>query len=377
MTQAPHEDLWQVAVAPGDTRTMTLEQLDAAFEAGLVSETTLIAEAGSSDWEPLYVVAGLEPPEQEPAPALQPSIPQPQVPRPAVPHPAAPRTAVPHPRVPSPPTSVEPSTLPHPAPRPPRGPSRVPRPTPTPPPPIQRPAGRQRSGTMPGPGVVPIATKTPSMMETAAAVVAETGTATKPTPSKAPPLPANAFAHLAQEALAQGKPSAPLPMPSQPPAPPPLPASAHPPAVPPANALAFPLVGGLPPAATAPAPSTAPVSRSMAPPLPVDAFAHLSAAPAAPNVTPESAPEEVSASGNRTLEWLILAAAAFAGLLVIGHRSGVLFGLSEGLGAQSTYLSLEKSLLGEPSVNTPRGVEQLVERVSAEKSAAAASNAAK
>lgn len=54
--------LWDVVTSPGKTERMTLDQLDASFQAGAISEGTLVREPGTSDWRPLYEIAGLEPP---------------------------------------------------------------------------------------------------------------------------------------------------------------------------------------------------------------------------------------------------------------------------------------------------------------------------
>ncbi len=56
-------DLWDVLVGPGRTERMNVEELDASFESGAISAGTLIREPGSNDWRPLYEVAGLDPPE--------------------------------------------------------------------------------------------------------------------------------------------------------------------------------------------------------------------------------------------------------------------------------------------------------------------------
>src|SRR5690606_32558171 len=139
---------------------MTLEQLDAAFEEGVIRETTLITEAGTNQLQPLYVVAGLDPPTVEPvAPATVPPL-------------AAVLDAPPPPttsKVPLPSTSTS-----------------VPRPAaPVPRPGAPRPEQPRK--------------RSPSFVETAEAVVAEAGTAKKK--SSPPPLPANAFAHLAAQAI--------------------------------------------------------------------------------------------------------------------------------------------------------------------------------
>lgn len=70
MADAPAQEseLWLVSVGPGDTRRMTLDQLDQAFSDGMIDEATMLCEVGTEDWQPLYVVAGLEPPTRVTAP---------------------------------------------------------------------------------------------------------------------------------------------------------------------------------------------------------------------------------------------------------------------------------------------------------------------
>ncbi len=354
MSEAPEEDLWQVAVAPGDTRMMTLEQLDAAFEAGLVNESTLIAEAGSRDWEPLYVVAGLEPP-----------------------------SSVGQHTVPGPPVSLDPPTRPLGTAGANQVNGKVPLPGPAAAPRVPRP--KPRPGTIPGTGMMPpLPSKSPSMAETAAAVVAEAGTASRPPPeSAAPPLPPNAFAHLAQEAIAEARaPSAPAVADVVPPAPfgtavnvSQIPvANVQPPSAPP------PPMASAPPMAPPVAGAQVNPTPSAAPPLPADAFAHLpgtvdAPVPSAGGLAVETAQAvPAAARGNRILEWLLLGAAAVLGLLVVLHRNGSLLSISSSIGAESAYLGFEHAVLGEPSVNTPRGVKNLLKRLTAETQVAASAS---
>jgi hypothetical protein len=58
---ANHDELWYAQVAADDVRTMTLEQLDEAFQAGAITELTYVCQVGSSKWETLADVAGIEP----------------------------------------------------------------------------------------------------------------------------------------------------------------------------------------------------------------------------------------------------------------------------------------------------------------------------
>jgi hypothetical protein len=76
-------DLWHVqVVGPGNAtviRTMTLDELDAAFQAGVIGERTLVLQAGALRWTTLADAAGLgaadvaPPPARIPAPAPQPA----------------------------------------------------------------------------------------------------------------------------------------------------------------------------------------------------------------------------------------------------------------------------------------------------------------
>lgn len=75
------------------------------------------------------------------------------------------------------------------------------------------------------------------------------------------------------------------------------------------------------------------------------------------------------ASGMGRAEKLILAAAALLSLLVILNRNGVLPGIAKSVGAESAYTSID-SALGGPSLNTERGVQEFVERIKSNASAA-------
>ena len=55
-----NDPLWQVQLASGQVCRMTLELLDDAFQDGLISETTLIMQDGTSEWVTLAEVAGLD-----------------------------------------------------------------------------------------------------------------------------------------------------------------------------------------------------------------------------------------------------------------------------------------------------------------------------
>jgi hypothetical protein len=65
------EDRYHTQVDAGDVRLFTLDQLDAAFNAGLIHENTYVCLEGGNEWLTLGEVAGLgdEEPEVVPAPA--------------------------------------------------------------------------------------------------------------------------------------------------------------------------------------------------------------------------------------------------------------------------------------------------------------------
>ena len=63
------EDRYHTQVEAGDVRLFTLDQLDAAFNAGLIHENTYVCLEGGDEWLTLGEVAGLGDEEPEPAPA--------------------------------------------------------------------------------------------------------------------------------------------------------------------------------------------------------------------------------------------------------------------------------------------------------------------
>jgi hypothetical protein len=91
LAQDETEDRYYTQVDAGDVRLFTLDQLDAAFNAGLIHENTYVCLEGSSEWLTLGEVAGLgEEEEAAPVSAPQP-VPVPQYTAPiAVPQYAAP-----------------------------------------------------------------------------------------------------------------------------------------------------------------------------------------------------------------------------------------------------------------------------------------------
>jgi len=65
------QDLWHVKLPSGDILTVTLDQLDGAFADGHVDASTLVREAGTTEWSTLGAMAGLDEagPVARPAPA--------------------------------------------------------------------------------------------------------------------------------------------------------------------------------------------------------------------------------------------------------------------------------------------------------------------
>src|ERR1044071_3365536 len=66
------EDRYHTQVDAGDVRLFTLDQLDAAFNAGLIHENTYVCLEGDSTWLTLAEVAGLGDEEPEPVSGPQP-----------------------------------------------------------------------------------------------------------------------------------------------------------------------------------------------------------------------------------------------------------------------------------------------------------------
>jgi hypothetical protein len=71
-------DLWHVRLPTGEVRTMSIDELDAAFQDGAVDEETPLCRVGATAWAKLRDLAGLE----EPAPAPEPQNLAPQTPSP-------------------------------------------------------------------------------------------------------------------------------------------------------------------------------------------------------------------------------------------------------------------------------------------------------
>jgi hypothetical protein len=62
-----NEELWYVQMDSGELRELTLDELDEAFNAGLLHENTFVMEVGGTEWQTLADVAGLND-EEPPAP---------------------------------------------------------------------------------------------------------------------------------------------------------------------------------------------------------------------------------------------------------------------------------------------------------------------
>jgi hypothetical protein len=54
------EELWYVKLANGDVHRVTLDQLDGAFQAGHIDESTMVLAAGASTWTKLGDLAGID-----------------------------------------------------------------------------------------------------------------------------------------------------------------------------------------------------------------------------------------------------------------------------------------------------------------------------
>src|SRR5947209_10347429 len=66
-------EIWNVAFRSGEIRSMTLDELDAAFDAGAIDANTKVMAPGTTEWVRLGVAAGLnEPAPPPPAPSSAP-----------------------------------------------------------------------------------------------------------------------------------------------------------------------------------------------------------------------------------------------------------------------------------------------------------------
>ena len=64
-------EIWHVKLGNGEARSGSLDQLDEAFQAGLINEQTLVRQEGTEQWITLAQAAGLE---DVPAPVAPPAM---------------------------------------------------------------------------------------------------------------------------------------------------------------------------------------------------------------------------------------------------------------------------------------------------------------
>jgi hypothetical protein len=92
------DDKWHVALAPGEVKVVSLEQLDDLFRLSIVDAETKVWQDGMSEWQPLRVIAGLdekpEPKRTHPKPPSPRSSPPP-APQRSVPSPPRPQSRAP------------------------------------------------------------------------------------------------------------------------------------------------------------------------------------------------------------------------------------------------------------------------------------------
>jgi hypothetical protein len=60
MSNVASADTWDVEIASGIVRTMTLDELDEAYQRGSVHESTRVRQSGAPNWSTLAAVAGAE-----------------------------------------------------------------------------------------------------------------------------------------------------------------------------------------------------------------------------------------------------------------------------------------------------------------------------
>ena len=111
VAQDETEDRYHTQVEAGDVRLFTLDQLDAAFNAGLIHENTYVCLEGSSEWLTLGEVAGLGD-EEEPVSAPVPVAAPVSYARPVAPTPNAYGLAASPSVAPAAPYSVAPMVMP-------------------------------------------------------------------------------------------------------------------------------------------------------------------------------------------------------------------------------------------------------------------------
>lgn len=87
------EDKWHVALAPGEVKVVSLEQLDDLYRLSIVDAETKVWQDGMTEWQPLRVIAGLD---EAPAPEPKRTHPKPPSPR-SAPPPPRPKSVAPAP----------------------------------------------------------------------------------------------------------------------------------------------------------------------------------------------------------------------------------------------------------------------------------------
>lgn len=415
-------ELWDVLLGPGRTERMTLDQLDTSYQSGVISAGTLIREPGSSEWRPLYEVAGLEPPELPSSVAPAPSAPTRSAPvrsapvrstPPPLPSAATPRSVAIQRSVATQRTAPQPSrSAPRSTPPTPESPSRPPAlpvrrskapnrtsrgvPLPSVPPrdehvnlspkPLTPPTTSSRRVSAPPPG---ISSKTGSRVRRAPPSIVPAGEPLAPSardtafaqprrpserPTSAEPAAIEATAHVAPPLSAPPPPPPPITpaltvaVGSQPPGlpnqAPPLPedAFAHlsqpPGGVSPsvfplelpkaAEPLVYTPGEPLPPVTD---PWTAPAPATFEPPVP--AYAPSPAAPAPPQPLLVEEPRFRGASRPSALEIGFWALTLLIASSVVLHRNGTF----QSWFGKYGYTLMEVQVLGKPSLNTVAGVK--------------------
>jgi uncharacterized protein DUF4339 len=86
------DEKWHVALAPGEVKIVSLEQLDDLFRLSIVDSETKVWQDGMAEWQPLGVIAGIE---DKTVPEPKRTHPKPPSPRSSPP--PAPRRSVPSP----------------------------------------------------------------------------------------------------------------------------------------------------------------------------------------------------------------------------------------------------------------------------------------
>ena len=75
----------------------------------------------------------------------------------------------------------------------------------------------------------------------------------------------------------------------------------------------------------------------------------------------------IISKGLHPLEWTLLGLALAAAVFITSQRQGLLYDWSKAMGMEAAYLDFEQSVLGGPSLNTPRGVEHFLRRQAPER----------